>query len=99
MNKLKPLIERPYRPCVGLMVFNYLGDVLKTFTHKSAIETIHEHITHEAKKLLLESKLTNSEIAFELGFDYPNYFAKLFKKQTQLTPKQYRIKQRALNKG
>ena len=27
MNKLKPLIERPYRPCVGLMVFNYLGDV------------------------------------------------------------------------
>ncbi|MFD2606954.1 helix-turn-helix domain-containing protein [Euzebyella marina] len=78
---------------------NYLGDVLKTFTHKSAIETIHEHITHEAKKLLLESKLTNSEIAFELGFDYPNYFAKLFKKQTQLTPKQYRIKQRALNNG
>ena len=27
MNKLKPLIERPYRPCVGLMVFNDLGDV------------------------------------------------------------------------
>ena len=27
MNKLKPLIERPYRPCVGLMVFNYLGEV------------------------------------------------------------------------
>ena len=27
MNKLKPLIERPYRPCVGLMVFNYLGNV------------------------------------------------------------------------
>ena len=27
MNKLKPFFERPYRPCVGLMVFNYLGDV------------------------------------------------------------------------
>lgn len=75
---------------------NYLGDVLKTYTHKSAIETIHVHITNRAKKLLLESNLTNAEIAFELGFDYPNYFAKFFKKQTQLTPKQFRAKQQYL---
>ncbi|MEL0456846.1 helix-turn-helix domain-containing protein [Flavobacteriaceae bacterium SZ-1-7] len=73
---------------------NYLGDVLKTYTHKSAIETIHEHITSSAKKLLIESNLTNAEIAFELGFDYPNYFAKFFKKQTQQTPKQFRAKQK-----
>lgn len=72
---------------------NYLGDVLKTYTHKSAIETIHEHITNKAKQLLIESNLTNAEIAFELGFDYPNYFAKFFKKQTQQTAKQFRIKQ------
>lgn len=77
---------------------NYLGDVLKTYTHKSAIETIHEHITKKAKKLLLESNLTNAEIAFELGFDYPNYFAKFFKKQTQLTPKQFRLRQQSLKK-
>lgn len=76
---------------------NYLGDVLKTYTHKSAIETIHEHITNSAKKLLLESDLTNAEIAFELGFDYPNYFAKFFKKKTQLTPKQFRMKQKLTN--
>ncbi|MEL4307092.1 AraC family transcriptional regulator [Joostella sp. CR20] len=69
---------------------NYLGDVLKAYTHKSAIETIHEHITNRAKKLLLESNLTSTEIAFELGFDYPNYFSKFFKKQTQLTPNQFR---------
>ncbi|WP_421809191.1 helix-turn-helix domain-containing protein [Flagellimonas sp.] len=75
---------------------NYLGDVLKTNTHKSAIETIHEHITSCAKKLLVESNLTNAEIAFELGFDYPNYFAKFFKKQTQLTPKQFRMKQKTM---
>lgn len=75
---------------------NYLGDVLKSYTHKSAIETIHEHITSRAKKLLIESNLTNAEIAFELGFDYPNYFAKFFKKQTQLTPKKFRVKQQSL---
>ncbi|WP_435137221.1 helix-turn-helix domain-containing protein [Formosa sp. A9] len=76
---------------------NYLGDVLKAYTHKSALETIHEHITNSAKKLLLESDLTNAEIAFELGFDYPNYFAKFFKKKTQLTPKQFRMKQKLTN--
>jgi len=76
---------------------NYLGDVLKVYTHKSAIETIHEHITTSAKRLLLESNLTNAEIAFELGFDYPNYFAKFFKKQTQLTPKQFRMRQKLTN--
>lgn len=73
---------------------NYLGDVLKTYTHKSAIETIHEHMTNSAKKLLRESNLTSAEIAFELGFDYPNYFSKFFKKQTQLTPRQFRTKQK-----
>ncbi|MEZ4970929.1 MAG: helix-turn-helix domain-containing protein [Flavobacteriaceae bacterium] len=76
---------------------NYLGDVLKAYTQKSAIETIHEHITNSAKKLLLESDLTNAEIAFELGFDYPNYFAKFFKKKTQLTPKQFRMRQKLTN--
>ncbi|MCR8667417.1 helix-turn-helix domain-containing protein [Aestuariibaculum sp. M13] len=71
---------------------NYLGDVIKTYTHKSTIETIHEHVAERAKTLLKESTLSNTEIAFELGFDYPNYFAKFFKKQTQLTPKQFRAK-------
>ncbi|UNY98779.1 helix-turn-helix domain-containing protein [Zhouia spongiae] len=76
---------------------NYLGDVLKTYTQKSAIATIHERTTNRAKELLLETNLTNAEIAFELGFDYPNYFAKFFKKQTQLTPRQYRVKQKTKN--
>ncbi|MCQ0112256.1 helix-turn-helix domain-containing protein [Zhouia amylolytica] len=76
---------------------NYLGDVIKTYTHKSTIETIHEHVAERAKILLKESNLSNTEIAFELGFDYPNYFAKFFKKQTQLTPKQFRAKFKLLN--
>ena len=71
---------------------NYLGDVIKSYTHKSTIETIHEHVIERAIALLKESNLSNTEIAFELGFEYPNYFAKFFKKQTQLSPKQYREK-------
>lgn len=69
---------------------NYLGDIIKYFTRKSAIENIHNFIIERAKKLLKENKLNNSEIAYELGFEYPNYFARFFKKHTQLTPKEYR---------
>lgn len=69
---------------------NYLGDIIKYFTKKSAIETIHDFMVTKAKQLLQESTLNNSEIAYELGFEYPNYFAKFFKKNTLLTPKEYR---------
>lgn len=69
---------------------NYLGDIIKYFTNKSAIESIHDFVIKRAKQLLQESNLNNTEIAYELGFEYPNYFAKLFKKHTQLTPKEYR---------
>jgi AraC-like DNA-binding protein len=71
---------------------NYLGDIIKHFTHKSAIETIHEFMTEKAKEMLEKrSDLNNTEIAYELGFEYPNYFAKFFKKQVNLTPKEYRL--------
>jgi len=71
---------------------NYLGDIIKHFTQKSAIENIHELVIKKAKELLEKrSDLNNTEIAYELGFEYPNYFAKFFKKQVNLTPKEYRI--------
>ena len=72
---------------------NYLGDIIKHFTQKSALETIHEFIIKKAKELLNERKdLNNAEIAYELGFEYPNYFAKFFKKQLNQSPKEYRLK-------
>lgn len=71
---------------------NYLGDIIKYYTQQSAIETIHDFVIKQAEKLLKESTLTNSEIAYTLGFEYPNYFAKFFKKHTELTPKEYRNK-------
>jgi AraC-like DNA-binding protein len=71
---------------------NYLGDIIKHFTQKSAIENIHEFVIKKAKEMLANrSDLNNTEIAYELGFEYPNYFAKFFKKQVNLTPKEYRL--------
>ena len=71
---------------------NYLGDIIKHFTQKSAIENIHGFVIEKAKELLEKrTDLNNTEIAYELGFEYPNYFAKFFKKQVNLTPKEYRL--------
>ncbi|GMN08861.1 helix-turn-helix domain-containing protein [Croceitalea sp. MTPC9] len=70
---------------------NYLSDFLKTTTGNSAIEHIHRYIIEQAKKDLVLSDKSISEIAFELGFEYPHYFSRLFKKKTGLTPSEYRL--------
>lgn len=71
---------------------NYLSDLLKRETGKSAIEHIHDFIINRAKNKLLSSKNSISEIAFDLGFDYPQHFSKLFKRKTGVTPRKYRTK-------
>ncbi|NBA84564.1 helix-turn-helix domain-containing protein [Emticicia sp. CRIBPO] len=72
---------------------NYFGDIIKHFTQKSPIENIHEFVITKAKEMLEKrTDLNNTEIAYELGFEYPNYFARFFKKQVNLTPKEYRLK-------
>jgi len=71
---------------------NYLGDIVKHFTNKSALENIHDFVITKAKELLADDKKLNAtEVAYELGFEYPNYFSKFFKKQVNLTPKEYRL--------
>jgi AraC-like DNA-binding protein len=71
---------------------NYFGDIIKHFTQKSALENIHEFVIKKAKELLEQNTLmNNTEVAYELGFEYPNYFSKFFKKQVNLTPKEYRL--------
>ncbi len=71
---------------------NYLSDYLKSITGKPALEHIHEYTVMLAKNSLASTDKSISEIAFELGFGYPQYFSRLFKKSTGLTPSQFRLK-------
>lgn len=72
------------------MTPRYLSDALKVETHKTAIENLHLHMIDKAKDMLLESTATVATVAYNLGFEYPQYFARLFKKKTGMTPTEYR---------
>ncbi len=68
----------------------YLSDILKQETGKTAIELIHIHLMNEAKNLLAEGNMNISEISFSLGFENPNYFTRLFKKEVGITPNAFK---------
>lgn len=70
---------------------NHLNKALKEVLHKSTSEIIHERILVEAKILLKQSQKDVSEIAYKLGFKERTHFHNFFKKQTQITPTQYRL--------
>ena len=69
----------------------YLSDLLKKETGKSITEHIHLHIVEKAKNKLLNSEDPISQIAFSLGFEYPQHFSKIFKNSEGISPKEYRI--------
>jgi len=68
----------------------YLSDLLKQETGKTALEHIHIFLIDEAKNLLISTENTIAETAYQLGFENPPYFSRLFKKQTGITPNKYR---------
>jgi len=70
---------------------NYFSDLLKSETGKNAQEHIHYYMLEKAKTLLKNSNRTINEIAYELGFEYPQNFSKLFKKKVGTTPTLYRV--------
>lgn len=69
----------------------YLSDLLKVETGKSAKEHIDLYLISKAKSVLIQSTASISEVAYSLGFDYPNHFSKLFKSKTGLSPSEFRI--------
>ena len=69
---------------------NYLSDLLKKETGKTAQEHIHLFIIERAKNHLLNSTDSISEIGYGLGFEYPQHFSNLFKSKTGLSPSEYR---------
>lgn len=74
----------------------HLSEVVKMQSGKSAIKHIHERITLEARRLLFHSSHSLKEIAFSLGFSDPSYFNRFFKRETGLTPSDYRTDTRKM---
>lgn len=72
----------------------HLNRICKVVSGKSAIELVHQNLIGEAQKYLLHTSYSISEIAFLLKFEYPNYFAKLFKKHVGVSPNEFRVQDR-----
>lgn len=69
---------------------NYFGDLVKKETGKSAQEYIQNILIETAKDRLYDTSLSISEIAYGLGFQYPQHFSRMFKKSVGYTPNEYR---------
>ncbi|MEZ4884003.1 MAG: helix-turn-helix transcriptional regulator [Chitinophagales bacterium] len=69
---------------------NYFGDLIKKETGKSAKEYIQNKTIEVAKNKVFESDKSVNEIAYELGFKYPQHFTRLFKKRVGYTPSEFK---------
>ena len=73
---------------------NYFGDMVKKETGKTPQECIQEKVIELAKEHIVNTDETVSEIAYTLGFQYPQHLCRLFKKRIGCTPNEYRLQQR-----
>lgn len=78
--------------CAGQLCLspNYFGDLVKRETGRTAQEHIQLKLLEVAKERVLDPGRTIGEIAYELGFQYPQHFTRMFKKLTGQTPNEYR---------
>lgn len=68
----------------------YLSDMLRQLTGQNTQQHIHNKLIEKAKEILSTSNLTIAEIAYQLGFEHPQSFNKLFKSKTNLSPLEFR---------
>lgn len=71
---------------------NYFGDMIRRQTGQTASEYIQNKLIDRAKEALLSSDKTMSQIAYDLGFQYPQHFSRMFKRIAGCTPNEYRTK-------
>lgn len=69
---------------------HYLSDLLRSQTGMNTKQHIHAYLVDCSKVLLANTQLSVSEVAYRLGFEYPQHFNRLFKRKTGITPSEYR---------
>jgi AraC family transcriptional activator of pobA len=69
---------------------HYLSDMLRSLTGQNAQQHIHHKLIEKAKEILSISNLSVAEVAYQLGFEHPQSFNKLFKRKTNLSPLEFR---------
>jgi AraC family transcriptional activator of pobA len=74
----------------------HLSEVVKIQSGKPAIKHIHERLVLEARRLLFHTNNSLKEIAYDLGFSDASYFNRFFKRETELTPAEYRARIREM---
>lgn len=88
LNKGLPTVE--YLAAQLHLSPRYLSDMLRSLTGQNAQQHIHEKLIEKAKEYLTTSDLSVAEIAYQLGFEHPQSFNKLFKRKTNLTPIEFK---------
>jgi AraC family transcriptional activator of pobA len=69
---------------------HYLSDMLRSLTGQNAQQHIHNKLIEKAKEILSISSASVAEIAYQLGFEHPQSFNKLFKRKTNVSPLEFR---------
>lgn len=69
---------------------NYLSDLLRSLTGLNAQQHIHQKLIERSKELLSTTTLSISEVAYQLGFEHPQSFSRLFKMKTRVSPVEFR---------
>ncbi len=70
---------------------NYFGDLVKKEIGKSALEYIQAKVIDLAKERIFDRSKSISEIAYEMGYKYPQHFTRLFKQRVGMSPQEYRM--------
>jgi AraC-like DNA-binding protein len=70
---------------------NYFGDLIKKETGRSAQDYIQAKLIDVAKEKIFDTSKSVTQIAYDLGFKYPQHFSRLFKQRVGYTPNEYRM--------